>query len=112
MEAHPTIAAEQEGASNSLVGYNVHPNCKGRGRGAVVVELNGHSSLLVGAEQLSGSETAPRSRRGGSDARRVSSARGDHLVESSLMDKGLGEPRVQEGAAVEPRRRGDSTMER
>ena len=60
MEAHPTIAAEQEGESHSLVGYNVHPNCKGRGRCAVVVELDGYSGLSVSAEQLSGSETTPR----------------------------------------------------
>ena len=112
MEVHPTIAAEQQRASHSLVGYNVHPNCKGRGRRAVVVELDGHPSLLVGAEQLSGTETAPRSRRGGSDARRVSSAHGDHLAEGSLMDQGLGGSCVQEGAAVKPRRRGESTMER
>ena len=77
-----------------------------------MVELDGHSSLTMGAEQLSGSETASRSRRGGSDARRVSSARDDHLVESSLMDEGLGGSCVQVGAAVKPRRRGDSTMER
>ena len=66
----------------------------------------------MSAEQLSGSKTTPRSGRGGSDARRVSSARGDHLVESSLMDEGLGRSCVQEGAAVRPRRRGDSTVER
>ena len=77
-----------------------------------MVELDGHPSLLVVAEQLSGSETAPRSRRGGSDAGCVSSARGDHLVEGSLMDEGLGGSCAQEGAAVKPRRRGDSTMER
>ena len=112
MEAHPKIVAEQEGASHSLVEYNVHLNCKGRKRRAVVVELDGHSSLSVGAEQLSGSETIPRSRRGGSDARGVNSARGDHLVESSLMDEGLRGSCVQEGAAIKPRRRGDSTMER
>ena len=76
-----------------------------------MVELDGNPSLLVGAEQLSGSETTSRSRRGGSDARRVSGARGDHLVESSLMDEGLRGFCVQEGAAVKPRRRGDSTME-
>ena len=52
METHPTVAAEQEGASLSLVGYNVHPNCKRRGRCAVVVELDGHSGLSVSAEQL------------------------------------------------------------
>ena len=52
-----------------------------------MTELDGHSSLLVSAEQLLGSETAPRFRRGGSDARRVSSACGDHLVEGSSMDE-------------------------
>ena len=77
-----------------------------------MVELDDHPSLWVGAEQLSGSETAPRSRRGGSDARRVSSARGEHLVEGSLMDEGLGGSCVQQGAADKPRRRGDSTTER
>ena len=87
MEAHPTVAAKQEGASHSLVGYNVHPDGEGRGRGAVVTELDGHASLLVSAEQLLGSETAPRFRRGGSDARRVSGACGDHLVEGSSMDE-------------------------
>ena len=112
MEAHPTIAAEQEGASHSFVGYNVHPNCMGRGRCAVVVELDGHSDLSVSAEQLSGSETTPRSGRCRSDAGRVSSARGDHLIKGSLMDEGLRRSCVQEGAAVKPRRRGDSTMER
>ena len=84
MKTHPTIAAEQEGASHSLVGYNVYPNCKGRGRCAVVVELDGHSGLSVSAEQLSGSETTPRSGCGGSDARRVSSARGDHFGQKLL----------------------------
>ena len=74
--------------------------------------LNCYPSLLVVAEQLLGFETAPRSRRGGSDARRVSSARGDHLVEGSFMNEGLGGSCVQEGAVVKPRRRGDSTMER
>ena len=112
MKAHPTIAAEQEGASHSLVRYNAHPNCKGRGRLAVVVELDGYPSLLVGVEKLSGSETAPRSRRGGSNARRVSSARGDHVVESSLVDEGLKGSCVQEGAEGKPRRREDSTMKR
>ena len=87
MEAHPTISTEKKGASHSLVRYNVHPNCKGRGRGAVVVELDGHSGLSVSAEQLSGSETTPRSGRCGSDAGRVSSARGDHLIKGSLMDE-------------------------
>ena len=29
MEEHPIIAAEEERASHSLVGYNVHPNCNG-----------------------------------------------------------------------------------
>ena len=77
-----------------------------------MVELDGHSSLSVSAEQLSGFETAPRCRRGGSYARRVSSARGDHLVESSLMDKLLGGSCVEDGAAVKPRRRRDSAMER
>ena len=89
MEAHPTISTEKKGASHSLVGYNVHPNCKGRGRCAVVVELDGHSGLSVSAEQLSGSETTPRSGRCGSDAGRVSSARGDHLIKGSLIDEGL-----------------------
>ena len=89
MEAHPTISTEKKGASHSLGGYNVHPNCKGRGRCAVVVELDGHSSLSVSAEQLSGSETTPRSGRCGSGAGRVSSARGDHLIKGSLMDEGL-----------------------
>ena len=46
----------------------------------------------MSAEQLSGSKTTPRSGRGGSDARRVSGARGDHLVKSFLMDEGLGDP--------------------
>ena len=112
MVEHPTIAAEKEGASHGLVGYDVHPNCKGRGRCVVVVELNGHSSLSVIAEQLSGSETTPRSGRCGSDARRVSNARGDNLIPSPLMDEGLRRSCVQEGAAVKPRRRGDSTLER
>ena len=112
MEAHPTISTEQEGVSHCLVGYNIHPNCKGRGRRAVVVELDGHSGLAVSAKQLSGSETTPRSGRCGSDARRVSSARSDHLIKVSLMDEGLRRSCVQKGAAVKPRRRGDSTMER
>ena len=77
-----------------------------------MVELDSHTSLSVGAEQLSGSETTPRSRRGGSEARRVSSALGDHLVEIFLMDEELRGSCAQEDAAVEPRRCGDSTMER
>ena len=87
MEAHPTISTEKKGASRSLVGYNVHLNCKMRGWRAIVVELDGHSGLSVCAEQLSGSETTPRSGRCGSDAGRVSSARGDHLIQGSLMDE-------------------------
>ena len=87
MEAHPTISTQKKGASHSLVGYNVHPNCKGRGRRAIVVELDGHSGVSVCAEQLSRSETTPRSRRRGSDAGRVSSARGDPLIKGSLMDE-------------------------
>ena len=80
MEAHPTSSVEQEGASHGLVGYNVHPNRKGRGRCAVVVKLDGHSGLSVSAKQLSGSQTPPRSGCCGSDAGRVSSTRGDHLI--------------------------------
>ena len=53
MEAHSTISTEKKGASHSLVGDNAHPNCKGRGRCAGVVELDGHSGLSVCAEQLS-----------------------------------------------------------
>ena len=87
MEAHPAISTEKKGASRSLVGYNVHLNCKVRGRRAIVVELDGHFGLSVCAEQLSGSETTPRSGRCGSDAGRVSSARGDHLIQGSLMDE-------------------------
>ena len=60
MKAHPPILTEKKGASHSLVGYNVHPNCKGRGRRAIVVELDGHSGLCVCAKQLPGSETFPR----------------------------------------------------
>ena len=87
MEAHPTISTEKKGASHSLVGHNLHPNCKGRGRCAVVVELDDHSGLSVCAEQLSGFETTPRSGRCGSDAGRVSSARGDHSIKGFLMDE-------------------------
>ena len=87
MEAHPTISTEKKGASHSLVGYNVHPNYKGRGRRVILVELDGHPGLSVCAEQLSGSETTPRSGRRESDAGRVSSARGDHLIKGSLMDE-------------------------
>ena len=95
MEAHPTISTEKKGASHSLVGCNVHPNCKGRGRGAVMVELHGHSGLSVCAEQLSGSETTPCSRRCGSNAGRVSSVRGDHLMKGFLMDECLRRSCVQ-----------------
>ena len=95
MEAHPTISTEKTGASHCLVGYNVHPNCRGRGRRAIVVELNGHSGLSDCAEQLPGSETTPRSGRRGSDAGRVSSARGDHLIKGSLMDERLRRSCVQ-----------------
>ena len=95
MKAHPTISTEKKGASHSLVGHNAHPNCKERGRRAIVVELDGHSDLSVCAEQLPGSETAPCSGRRGSDAGRVSSARGDHLIEGSLMDERLRRSCVQ-----------------
>ena len=87
MEAHPTISTEKKGASHSLVGYYVHPNCKGRGRRAVGVELDGHSGLSASSEQLSGSETTPSSGRCGSDAGSFSSARGDPLIKGSLMDE-------------------------
>ena len=46
MEVHATISTEEKGASHSLVGYNVHPNCKERGRCAIVIELDGHSDLI------------------------------------------------------------------
>ena len=110
-KAHPTISTKKEGASHGFVGYNVHPNREGRGRRAIVAELDGHSGLSVRAEQLSGSETAPCYGRGGSDARRISGTQGDHLVKGSLMDERLRRSRVQEGAAVKSRRRGDSTVE-
>ena len=95
METHPTISTEKKWASYSLVGDNVHLNCKGRGRCAVVVELGGRSGLSVCAEQLSGSETTPRSRRRGLDAGRVSGACGDHLIKGSLMDERLRRSCVQ-----------------
>ena len=95
MEAHPTISTEVKGALHCLVRYNKHPKCKGHGRCAVVVKLDGHSGLSVCAEQLSGSETTPRSGRRGSDARRVSSACGDHLIKGSLMDERLRRSCVQ-----------------
>ena len=50
MEVQPTISAKQEGASHGFVGYDVHPNCKVRGRRTVVVELDGHSGLSVRTE--------------------------------------------------------------
>ena len=50
MEAYPTISTNKEGASHGFVGYDVHPNCKGRGRRAVVVELDGHPGLSVRAK--------------------------------------------------------------
>ena len=87
MEAHPTISTETKEASHSLIGDNVHSNCNGRGRCAVVVELDGDSGLSVCAGQLSRSETTPRSGRCGSDAGRVSRACGDHLIKGSLMDE-------------------------
>ena len=86
---HQTISTKKERASHGFVGYNVHPNREGRGGRAIVVELDGHSGLLVRAEQLSGSETAPCSGRCGSDARRISGTQGDHLVKGSLMDERL-----------------------
>ena len=89
MEAHPTISTEKKGASHSLVGYNVHPNCKVHGRCAVVVELYGHSVLSVSAEQLSGSEITPCSGCCGPDAGRVSSTCVDHLIKGSFMDERL-----------------------
>ena len=86
-KAHPTISAKKERASHGFVGYNVHPNHEGRGRRAIVVELDGHSGRSVRAEQLSGSETAPCSGRRGSDARRISGTQVDHLVKGSLMEQ-------------------------
>ena len=87
MEAHQTISTEKKGASNSLDGYNVHPNCKRRRRCVGVVEMDGHSGLSVCAEQLLGSETPPLSERCGSDAGRVNGALGDYLIKDSLMDE-------------------------
>ena len=80
VEAHPTISTKKERASHGTVEYNVHPDREGCGRRAIMVELDGHSGLLVRAEQLSGSEPAPSSGCGGSDARRISGTQGDHLV--------------------------------
>ena len=111
MEAHPAISTKKERAAHGFVGYDIHPNCEGRGRRAIVVELDGHSGLLVRAEQLLGSEPAPSSRCGGSDAGRVSGTQGDHLVKGPLMDERLRRARVQKGAAVKSRRRGDSAVE-
>ena len=113
VEAHPAISTKKEraSASHGFVGYDIHPNREGRGRRAIMVELDGHSGLLVRAEQLSGSEPAPSSGCGGSDARRVSGTQGDHLVKGSFMDERLRRARVQKGAAVKSRRRGDSAVE-
>ena len=111
VEAHPAISTMKERATHGFVGYDIHPNCEGRGRRAIMMELDGHSGLLVRAEQLSGSEPAPSSGCGGSDAGRVSGTQGDHLVKGSLMDERLSRARVQKGAAVKSRRRGDSAVE-
>ena len=111
VEAHPAISTKKERESHGFVGYDIHPKREGRGRRAIMVELDGHSGLLVRAEQLSGSEPAPSSGCGGSDARRVSGTQGDHLVKGSLMDERLRRARVQKGAAVKSRRRGDSAVE-
>ena len=40
VEAHPTISTKKERASHGFVGYDVHPNREGRGRRAIVVELD------------------------------------------------------------------------
>ena len=48
-------------------------------------------------------ETTPSSGRRGYDARRVSSAGSDHLIEGSLVGKQLERPRVKECTAFEPR---------
>ena len=88
-KAHPTISTKKERASHGFVGCNVHPNCEGRERRAIVVELDSHSGLSGCAEQLSGSETALCSGRGGSDSRRISGTQGDHFVKGSLMDDRL-----------------------
>ena len=62
------IAGRLTKPAHGFVGYDIHPNHEGRGRRAIMVELDGHSGLLVRAEQLSGSEPAPSSGCVGSDA--------------------------------------------
>ena len=64
------------------------------------------SSGLVGEWSEAG-ESRNHSKRGlrGPDARCISGASSDHLVEGSLVDERSRRPRVEKGAAFEPRHR-------
>ena len=50
VEAYPAVSAKQERTLHLLIGDNVHPYRKSRGWRAIMVKLNGHSGLSVGAE--------------------------------------------------------------
>ena len=59
VESNPAIASKQLGALHCLIGDNVYPLRKRRGRITVVVKRNGPSYLSVCAEQLWRVEITP-----------------------------------------------------
>ena len=59
VESNPAIVSKQQGALHCLIGDDVYPLRKKRGRITVVVKLNGPSYLSVCAEQLLRVEITP-----------------------------------------------------
>ena len=50
VEAHPPVSAKQERTSHCLIGNNAHLYRKRRGWRTVMIELDGHLGLSIGAE--------------------------------------------------------------
>ena len=95
VESHPAISTEQEGASDCLIGDDIYPYRKRRGRRTYMVRLNGHSGLLIYADQLLGVEAAPRSEGRRSREGFIGGVDGYHLAKGTFVDKSLGRPRIQ-----------------
>lgn len=60
-----------------------------------MAEVDGNSSLSMGADQLSGAENAPGSVRSGSGVGCIGGSSSEHLVESSFVYEHLGQHHVR-----------------
>ena len=92
MEAHPAVPSKEDRTAHSLVGDEIYPDSKRSGWCAIMEELHCHPRLSASAEQLVGTESAPRFGCGGSDIGCVGSAGGNHLIKGSLVDKRMRRP--------------------